>query len=466
MPPRHYTPDEFREHGHALVEWIATYLERLPDLPITPPTQPGDVRSSLPAHAPTEPEPFQALLEDLDDVVVPNLVHWQSPGWFAYFPANHSPVSVLAEFATAALGNQGMLWSTGPAATEIEAHVLDWLAELLDVPRSWRNDTGPGGGVIQMSASDSTHLVHVVARERAVADGAATDDLVAYASTQAHSSVEKGARVAGFRHVRLVEVDDVQALRPQALAAAIAEDVDRGLTPAIVTSAVGTTGTTAVDPVRIVGELAREHGLWHHVDAAYAGSAMICPEFREHHDGLDLVDSYSWNPHKWLLTNFDCSVLWVADRQPLVDTMSIAPPYLRNAASDAGAVIDYRDWHVPLGRRFRALKLWWVLRAYGADGLRAMIREHVDLAHWLAQQVQAHDRLELVAPVPFALVCLAHRDGNDATDALATAINATGHSHVTPSEIDGRRFIRVSIGQAYTDRGHVARLWHVITEHA
>ena len=458
----HMTPDEFRRHGHDVVEWVAAYMERVGELPIASRVEPGEIRALLPQAPPEEPEPFAALLRDLDDVVLPGITHWQAPGWFAYFPANASGPSVLAELVAAGIGAQGMLWATSPALTEIEAHVLDWLVDLLGLPERFKTAVGPGGGVIQMSASDSTHLVHVVARDRAIRGGAAIGDLVAYGSSQAHSSVQRGARVAGFSHVRLLDVDDVFALRAGALRDAVERDRAAGLVPAIVTSAVGTTGTGAVDPVADVAAIARELGLWHHVDAAWAGSAMLCAEQRPRQAGAEHADSYTFNPHKWLFTNFDCNVLWVADRAPLIDSLSIVPPYLRNAASESGAVIDYRDWHVPLGRRFRALKLWWVLRSYGAEGLRHHLREHMTLAAEFGRRVDAHPRLERIAPVSFALVCLRHTGGNAATDALAAAINARPDLYVTPSAIGDTRFIRVSVGQTSTTADDVQRLWTVI----
>lgn len=461
--PRHMTPDEFRAHGHAVVDWIADRLHDVERRPVQATVAPGDVRFKIPLTIPDEGEPFSALLADLDEVVAPGITDWQHPGWFAYFPTGAAPESVLAEFVSAALGAQGMLWSTGPALTEVETAMMDWLVDLLGLPSTWRTDTGPGGGVLQMSASDSTHTALVVAREQARRrDDVPTDRLVAYVSSQAHSSIEKGARIAGYRHLRLLDVDDAFALRPDALADAIADDVAAGLVPAFVCSAVGTTATTAVDPVRAIGEVARAHGLWHHVDAAYAGAAMVCPEFRHHQDGLEVVDSYIFNPHKWLLVNFDCSAFWVADRAPLLETLSILPPYLRNAASASGQVVDYRDWHVPLGRRFRALKLWWVLRSYGRRGLQAHIRRHVDWAHALEQRVRDHPRLEVVAPTPFALVSFRQVDGNDATRALAATINARDDLLVTPSEIDGTAFVRVSIGATTTEWHHVEALWDVI----
>jgi aromatic-L-amino-acid decarboxylase len=457
----HMTPAEFRRRGREVVDWVAGYMERVGDLPVASRVAPGDIAARLPDAAPEDPEAFDAVLADLDDVVLPGITHWQSPGWFAYFPANASGPSILAELASAGIGAQGMLWATSPALTEIESRVLDWLVALLGLPESWKTSVGPGGGVIQMSASDSTHLMHVVAREKAVRRGAATDDLVAYASSQAHSSVERGARIAGLRHVRLLDVDPDYALRPDAFEAAVADDRAAGLVPAIVTSAIGTTGTGAVDPIARIADVARAEGMWHHVDAAWAGSAMCLPDLRHHQAGAERVDSYTFNPHKWMFTNFDCNVLWVADREPLISTLSIVPPYLRNVASESGAVVDYRDWHVPLGRRFRALKLWWVLRHYGARGIRHHVAEHIRLATELARRVDGEPALQRIAPVHFPLVCFAHRDGDAATDRLAAAINADPGLYVTPSEVDGRRFIRVAVGQRWTTAADVDRLWEV-----
>jgi aromatic-L-amino-acid decarboxylase len=454
------TPDEFRRHGTELVEWVASFMERVEGLPVTPETSPGDVRALLPEHAPEDGEGFGALLADLDRIVVPNLTHWQSPNWFAYFPGNTSGPSILGEMASAALGNQGMLWSSGPAATEIEAQVMDWLVDLLDLPRSWKT-TSTGGGVIQGTASESTATAMIVARRRAEADHA-VDRLVAYGSSQAHSSIEKGARVAGFQHIRSIPVDDEFAMRPDALREAIVEDVAAGLVPCVVVSTVGTTSTTAVDPIREIGEIAREHGMWHHVDAAYAGTAMICPEFRHHQDGLELADSYTFNPHKWMFTNVDCSAFFVADREPLIDALAIDRPYYRDGSGSDR--IDYRDWHIPLGRRFRSLKLWWVLRWYGAEGIRHHVREHVRLARELADRITADDRFELVAPVPFGLVCFAHRDGDEATRSLAQRLNETRRVYLTASEAGGRPFIRVSIGQTHTEQRHVDALWELIDD--
>lgn len=461
---RHMTPEEFRQNGYQIVDWIARYMEEVERYPILANVEAGEISAQIPESAPDEPESFGDLLADLDRVVMPGITHWQSPNWFAYFPANTSPPSILAEFAAAGLGVQGMLWSTSPSATEVESRVLDWLIDMLGLPESWKS-TGPGGGVIQMSASDATHAVLVVARHRRRADASAAD-MVVYVSDQAHSSIEKGCTVAGIGHCRKIATDSEFALDVAGLESRIAEDLDAGLLPIAVVSAVGTTATTAVDPVREIDVIAKQHGMWHHVDAAYAGTAMVCPEFRDLQDGVELVDSYTFNPHKWMMVNFDCNVLWVADRAPLIDTMSILPPYLRNEASDTGAVIDYRDWHVPLGRRFRALKLWWVIRSYGVEGIRAFVRAHVKLADEFAERIEADNRFELTAPHPFALVCFAHVDGNDATRDLAAALNDSGEVAVTPSVIGDRWFIRVSIGQTYTERSHVDHLWELIDRFA
>ncbi|HBV25603.1 MAG TPA: aspartate aminotransferase family protein, partial [Acidimicrobiaceae bacterium] len=463
QPPEHLSSEEFRKHGHALIDWIANYWDRIEDLPVESSVSPGSVRDLLPPEAPQKGEPFADLIRDLDEIVMPGITHWQHPSWFSFFPANASPPSVLAELVSAGLGVQGMLWSTSPAATEIESHVLDWLVDLMDLPSEWKT-TSLGGGVLQMSASDSTHTSLVVARHQAMKRGVNPTAMVAYASTQTHSSIQKGATVAGYRHIRLIPVDDKQAMDISALRAALASDKAEGLVPVFVAATLGTTGTTAVDPIRPIGEICQEENLWLHVDAAYAGNAMICPEFRHHQDGLELVDSYTFNPHKWLMVNFDCSVFYVADRSPLIDCLSILPPYLKNEASESGAVIDYRDWHVPLGRRFRSLKLWWVIRSYGVEGLQSMIRYHVALTERLAEKLKSDPRFEVVAPHPFALVCFRCTAGDEATQSLAEAVNGSPNVAWTGSELDGRPMIRVSIGQRTTDEGHVDALWDLIDE--
>ncbi len=454
----HMTADEFRRVGHELVEWTAAYMERVHELPVQPSVAPGDIRALLPAAAPEQGERWEAIIADLDRVVIPGTTHWQHPGWFGYFPANASGPSVLGEMVAAGIGMQGMLWSTGPVCTELETHVMDWLVDLLALPAAWRSDR-TGGGVIQHSASDAALSAIVAARYR-LPDPAA--ELVAYASTETHSSIAKDLRVAGIPHLRLIEIDDERAMRPDRLREAIAADRAAGRVPFFCCATLGTTSSLAFDPLRPIGEACREAGLWLHVDAAMAGVAAICPEFRSMHDGLELASSYATNAHKWLFTNFDCDLFWVADRAALTSALSILPEYLRNAASASGAVIDYRDWHVPLGRRFRALKLWWVIRHYGAEGLRAALREDVALAAEFAERVRTHPSLELAAPQRLSLVCLCHRDGDDATRALLTAVNADGSVFVTHTVLDGRYILRVSIGALPTERVHVDRLWDLI----
>lgn len=465
-PALHWTPDELRRHGHEVVEWAARYLETLEERPVVGEVEPGWVRAQLPASPPGEPEDFGAVLADLDRVVTPALSHWQHPGWFAYFPTGASGPSVLADLVSSALGVQGMLWSTSPAVTELETHVLDWMAELLGLPARFRSD-GAGGGVIEDSASSATLCALLAARWRSAGDGP-FDRLRAYTSTQAHSSIEKAVRVAGLHpdQLRLVDVDEAHAARPEHLAELMAADAAAGLVPSFVVANLGTTSSTALDPVGAMAEVAAEHGAWLHVDGAHAGGHLLLPELRWMAEGLDRADSFCMNPHKRLLTNFDCDCFWVADRSPLVAALSVLPEYLRNAASESGAVIDYRDWQIPLGRRFRALKLWFVIRSYGAEGLRRHVRHQTALAQDLASRVGAHPRLELSAPHPLDLVCFHHVDGDEASEALLTRLNATGRVFLTHTRLDDRFVLRVAVGTQATGARHVDALWDLIDRFA
>ena len=387
------TPEEFRRHGYAIIDWLAGYMERVGELPVQSKVRPGEIRGMLPDRAPEAPEEFETITADLDRIVVPGLTNWTAPGWFAYFPCTTSGPGMLGELVAAGLDQQGMLWATSPVCTELEAVMMDWMVDLLGLPAGWKT-TAQGGGVMQQTASDAAHVALVVARDRAQRSGADSSRCVAYTSTQAHSSVEKGARIAGYQHIRLIDVDNRYALDTDRLAAAVSRDRASGLVPTFVCSTVGTTATTAVDPVRAVGELAAGEGMWHHVDAAFAGNAMFCDEFRHHQDGLDLADSYTVNPYKWTPMTFDGSLFFVADRAPLIQALSILPEYLRNEASESGQVIDYRDWQVALGRRFRSLKLWFVLRYFGASGIRARIRDNIDWARDFATRIEEDDRFE------------------------------------------------------------------------
>jgi aromatic-L-amino-acid/L-tryptophan decarboxylase len=466
----HMTADELRRWGHQVVDWVADYLDTLERHPVVPAVVPGEVQSWLPPSPPAHPEPFDAVLADLDRVVVPGTTHWQHPGFHAYFPANTSGPAILGDLVSSGLGVQGMLWQTGPACTEIETRLLDWMVEALGLPERFLS-TGAGGGVIQDSASSATLCALVAARERSIAGGATIDQLTVYGSTQAHSSLEKGARIAGLRpdQVRMVDVDETFALRADLLADVVAADRAAGRVPCLVMATIGTTSSLAVDPVPAIADVAERAAMWLHVDGAMAGSAAVCPELRGMQAGLERADSYVTDPHKWLFTTFDCSLFWVADRSALVGALSILPEYLRNRATESGAVIDYRDWHVPLGRRFRSLKLWFVLRWFGLEGLRHHVREHVRLADELAARIDADPRLALSAPPHLNLVCFAHVgragvSGDEATEALHGALNATGRVYLTHTRLGGRYVLRASIGAWTTGQRHVDALWALIDE--
>jgi aromatic-L-amino-acid decarboxylase len=459
----HMTPDEFRAHGRAVVDWVADYLERVGEMPVRSRANPGDVRAALPPHPPEHGEPFEAMLRDVGDVIVPGLTHWQSPGWFGFFPCNGSGPAILGDLLSTGLGVQGMLWATSPAVTELETHVLDWTLDLLGLPDRFRS-TGDGGGVIQDSASSATLCALLAARERA---GAPYGTLTGYTSTQAHSSVEKAWRIAGLdpANLRQVPVDGTYAMDPAALTTLLADDAAAGRRPAFVTATAGTTSSNAFDPVPAVADAAAPYRAWLHVDAAMSGTAAVCPEFRWVNDGVERADSYCFNPHKWMFTSFDCDCFWVADRAALTRALSIVPEYLRNAASESGAVVDYRDWQIPLGRRFRALKLWFVIRHYGAEGLRHHVREHVTLAHELAGWVGREPRLVLSTDARLNLVCFRHVRGDDATQRLLDALNDSGEVYLTHTRLDGALTIRVCVGATYTRREHVDRLRALIADH-
>ena len=470
------TPDEFRRNGHALVDWIADYLETTADLAVTSSDEPGTVRSRLPEHPPRDPEAFDAVMADLDAVIVPGLTHWQHPAFHAYFPANNSYPSILGELLTAGLGVQGMSWNTSPACTEVETLMLDWMQELLDLPGGFRSDSATGGGVIQGSASEATLVSILAARWKATggtvnADGDTTR-LVAYSTSQAHSSIEKGLRVAGIGtdRLRIVVHDSDFAMDPAALEQQVRADRAAGLVPFWVCATRGTTSSLAFDPVPEIGEVCRDQGLWLHVDGAMAGIAALAPEHRWVNDGMQFADSYCTNAHKWMGVNFDCTLYWTSDRTSLLGALSILPEYLRTVAAGSGAVIDYRDWQVPLGRRFRALKLWFAIRLDGVEHFQEMIRRHVELTQELAGTVAADDRFEIVAPHPLNLLCLAVHcvegdldAANRRTDALIEAVNATGDALLNRSVLDGRVVLRFSIGAARTRRADVEGSWALIS---
>jgi len=467
----HMTPDDFRRHGHAMVDWIADYYARIESFPVLSQVEPGQIRASLPADPPAKGEAFPAILADIEKLILPGITHWQSPNFYAYFPSNASGPAILGDLLSSGLDVQGMLWATSPACTELETHVLDWLVHMLDLPARFLS-TGSGGGVIQDTASSASLCALLAARERATnfasnrygCDG----KLVGYTSAQAHSSVEKGAQVAGIGrdNLRLIEVDENFAMRPEALARQVEQDCQAGLIPFFVCATVGTTSSNAIDPVPEIGRICREQKLWLHVDAAMSGTAALCPEFRHTHAGLEFTDSYCFNPHKWMFTNFDCDCFYVADRKALTQTLSVLPEYLRNKASETGAVIDYRDWQIPLGRRFRALKLWFVIRHYGVEGLQYHIRQHVELAQKFAAWVKCDDRFELAAPVPLNLVCFRHKDGDSSNQTLMERLNRSGDLYLTHTRLNDRLTLRLCVGQTNTTARHVDKVWKRIQEEA
>jgi aromatic-L-amino-acid/L-tryptophan decarboxylase len=465
----HMTPDEFRRHGHAVVDWIAYYYERIESYPVLSRAEPGQIRASLPVDPPEQGEPFAAILADIEKLILPGVTHWQSPNFFAFFPSNTSGPSILGDLLSSGLGVQGMLWATSPACTELETHVLDWLVQMLDLPQKFLS-TSTGGGVIQDTASSATLCALLVARERATNFASNTSGcdgrLVAYTSSHAHSSLEKDAQIAGIgkKNLRLIEVDENFAMRPEALAGQIEQDRGADLTPFFVCASVGTTSSNAIDPVPEIGRICQQNKLWLHVDAAMSGTAALCPEFRHIHAGLEIADSYCFNPHKWMFTNFDCDCFYVADRKALIQTLSVLPEYLRNKATETGAVIDYRDWQIPLGRRFRALKLWFVIRHYGVVGLQHHIRRHVALAQDFASWVKKDERFELAAPVPLNLVCFRHKGGDAMNQKLMDNLNRSGDLYLTHTRLNDRMTLRFCVGQANTEHRHVQRAWKRIQE--
>ena len=463
--------EEFRRHGHDVVDWIADYLEHSDRFPVMSPVKPGEIRALVPDHAPEEGEPMETILEDFRRDIMPGVTHWNHPRFFAYFPANNSGPSILGEMLSAGLGINSMLWQTGPAATELEEKVMDWLGELIGLPEGFH-------GVIQDTASTTTLCALVCAREKSTAFGinaagpaglAGADALRIYTSREAHSSVLKGAKIAGFGtdNVVLVDIGEDRAMDAADLDAKITADLTDRLIPCCVVATVGTTGCTAIDRLSEIGPVAKKHGLWLHVDAALAGNAAILPEMRWILDGAEFADSLVLNPHKWLLTNFDCSAYFVRDPDHLERTMSIHPEYLKTGRDRE--VNNYMDWGIPLGRRFRALKLWFVLRSYGARRLREIVGGHMELAREFAGWVDAADSWERLAPVPVNTVCFRWNPGGLAEErlnalnaALVDRVNADGTIYLTHTKLDGVFTIRLAVGQRATGKEHVAEAWAVL----
>jgi len=467
----HMDPEEFRRRGHEMVDWIADYYKRIESYPVLSQMHPGELRSYLPQQAPQRGESFDSILADVEKLILPGITHWQSPNFFAYFPSNASGPAILGDLLSSGLGVQGMLWATSPACTELETHVLDWLVPALGLPERFLS-TSTGGGVIQDTASSATLCAVLTARERATNfqsnQSGISAKLCAYTSNQAHSSIEKAIQIAGLgrENLRLIETDENFAMKPSSLVGAVQRDLAAGLKPFFACATVGTTSSNAIDPVPQIGDFCRQHGLWLHVDAAMSGTAALCPEFRHLHDGVESADSYCFNPHKWMFTNFDCDCFYVADRKTLIQTLSVLPEYLRNKATESGAVIDYRDWQIPLGRRFRSLKLWFVLRHYGIEGLQFHIREHVRLAQEFASWVRKDDRFELAVEPPLNLVCFRLKSSDDANQKLMDALNRSGDLYFTHTRLQNRLTLRLSVGQANTTTTHFQNAWHRIQKEA
>ena len=463
------TPEEFRKYAHQLVDWIADYRARVADLPVLAQTAPGAIRAQLPACAPEEPESFGTILQDLDKIVLPGLSHWQHPDFFGYFPSNGLLASVLGDYASTGLGVLGLSWQASPALTEVEELVTDWMRQMTGLSDAW-------SGVIQDTASTSTLIALICARERSSNYGLARGGLqaeprplVVYTSASANSSVDKAALLAGFGrdNVRVVGHDEHYALAPDALETCIQRDLDAGFKPCAIVATTGSTGSTALDPIAKIAAIARQHGIWLHVDAAMAGSAMILPECRWMWQGVEQADSLVINAHKWLGAAFDCSLYYVRDPQHLIRVMSTNPSYLQTAAD--AQVKNLRDWGIPLGRRFRALKLWFLIREQGVENLRARLRRDLENAQWLVDQVRATRDWRVLAPVPLQTLCVRHEPDGLAGEALdqhtlgwAARVNRSGAAYLTPAILDGRWMVRISIGSASTERKHVQALWELI----
>ncbi len=462
--------NEFRKNAHQIVDWIADYWENIESLPVKAQVEPFEIYKQLPATAPDSGESFEAIMTDFQQIIVKGMTHWQHPAFMAYFPANSSAPSVLAEMLTAAMGAQGMIWQTSPAVAELEQRMMEWLADLCGLPKDWH-------GVIQDTASTATLCAILTARERKTnfkinTQGFENQSFTLYCSTETHSSIDKAVRIAGLGsdNLQKIAVDDRFAMIAENLEKRIIEDLQNDKTPLCVIASIGTTSSTAVDPLREIAEICTKYGIWLHVDAAFAGSAAILPEKRWILEGLEHADSYVFNPHKWLFTNFDCTAYYVKDKGILLKTFEILPEYLKTPLDKV--VNNYRDWGVQLGRRFRSLKLWFVMRSFGAEGLRSKIREHLRLADIFKAKLAADKRFEILAPVEFNLVCFRYLPENEdntekinlANEQLLAKLNATGKVYLTHTKLKGIYTIRAVFGQTNVSEKQVELLWNLLQE--
>jgi aromatic-L-amino-acid decarboxylase len=461
----------FRKHAHELVDWMASFLEEIESYPVRSQVQPGEIKKQLPENPPQKGESFELIMEDFKSIILPGMTHWQHPSFFAYFPANSSYPSLLAEMLTATLGAQCMIWQTSPAAAELEEQMMDWLKGMLDLPQSWH-------GVIQDTASTATLCSLLTARERITRINERGFDtgkkLIVYGSAETHSSIEKAVKISGIgkENLRKVGVDKNYAMIPEKLAEAIEKDIGRGYMPCCVVATLGTTGSTAIDPLAPIGEICRKYGIWLHVDAALAGSALVLKEYRWMIRGIEYADTFVFNPHKWMFTNFDCSAYFVKDREALISTFEIHPEYLKT--KESAVVNNYRDWGIQLGRRFRALKLWFVIRTFGVRGIQETIRSHLEMAQTIAERVKTSPDFELLAPVPLNTVCFRYKPEGTSDPGkldhlnaeLLERLNDTGKVYFTHTKLDGKYTIRFVVGQTYVTQRHVDEGWDLIAEMA
>ncbi|XP_044492294.1 tyrosine decarboxylase 2 [Mangifera indica] len=470
--------EQLRENAHRMVDFIADYYKTIENFPVLSQVQPGYLRELVPDSAPKHPESLQNVLDDIQAKILPGVTHWQSPNYFAYYPSNSSVAGFLGEMLSGALNIVGFSWITSPAATELEMIVLDWLGKMLKLPEDFLS-TGQGGGVIQGTASEAVLVVLLAARDKALrrVGKNALEKLVVYASDQTHSALQKACQIGGIypENCRVLKTDSSTnySLSPDVLAEAISHDLAIGLIPFFLCATVGTTSSTAVDPLLELGKIAKSNGMWFHVDAAYAGSACICPEYRQYINGVEEADSFNMNAHKWLLTNFDCSALWIKDRNALIQSLSTNPEFLKNKASQANMVVDYKDWQIPLGRRFRSLKLWFVLRLYGLENLQCYIRSHIQLAKHFEGLVEQDPRFEVVTPRIFSLVCFRllppqnNQDGgNKLNRELLDIVNSTGKIFISHTVLSGTYILRFAVGAPLTEERHVNAAWKVLQDEA
>ncbi len=462
------TPDEFREHAHKLVEWMAGYMEKVEEYPVKSNVKPGEIFRKLPDSPPLNPESFGTFLKDFEEIIMPGITHWQSPNFFAYFPANASPPSILAEMLTSTLAAQCMIWETSPAAAELEEKVMNWLRDMIGLPASFE-------GVIQDTASTASLAAIITAREKITSFSINNDGmkdgpaLRVYCSEQTHSSIEKAVKIAGLGKKNLVKIGVREdfSMDHNKLRKAIEEDMEKGFVPCCVVATIGTTGTTAVDPLRSIGEICKEKGIWLHVDAALAGTALLLPEFQWMLDGKEYIDSFVFNPHKWMFTNFDCTAFFIRDAASLIKTFEILPEYLKTRTR--GKVNDYRDWGVPLGRRFRALKLWCVIKCYGLTGIQEKIRLHIQIAKELAEKISQEVDFEIMAPVLLNTVCFRYvpagieeEQVNRLNEKLNHILNDSGKLYLTHTLLKNRYTLRMVTAQTNVTQGHVDKAWDLI----